>query len=208
MTEPPTELVPLGRPHFDDVVDTLCAAFHEYPVMRYVLKDAGDDYDARLRELIGWFTDARISRGWPVLGALRGQRMLGAANVNPPRWVPAPPEFQARERRLAECVGVAAMERLQAFEAACEPLTPHEPHYYLGMIGVRPEAQGQGLGRLLLEAVQEMSAEDGESRGVVLTTETPLNLPFYEHFGYRVVGRSRADELDTWTLFRPDRAET
>lgn len=204
MTTPSTDLQRLGRPRFDEIVETLCAAFHEYPVMRYVLKDAGDAYDAHLRELVGWFTDKRIARGLPALGVTRGGRMLGAANLDPPHTVPAPPELQERYLRLATRVGGAAMARLLAYEEACAPLLPREPHYYLGMLGVRPDAQGQGLGRMLLEAVQVMSSEDPASRGVVLTTETPTNLPFYQHFGFSVVGRSNAEELDTWTLFRSD----
>ena len=82
MTDSP-EVVRLAKDRFDAVVDTLSAAFHGYPVMRYILKDAGPDYDDRLAALVGFFTDSRFARDWPVLGVVRGGEILAAANINP-----------------------------------------------------------------------------------------------------------------------------
>ena len=105
MSDP--KVVELGAGSFDEVVDTLCEAFHEYPVMRYVLKDAGPDYDARLALLVGFFTDTRVSRGWPVLGVVAGGRIVAAATLNPPRPEPAPPSLRDRRQR-APCGRAAA----------------------------------------------------------------------------------------------------
>jgi GNAT superfamily N-acetyltransferase len=197
-------IVRLSREHFDEVVSTLCAAFHDYPVMRYVLKDAGAEYDARLNQLVGYFTDSRVCRGWPVLGLVQRGELLAAANINPPQPAPPPASLQQRYDRLHDDLGEAAMTRFEAFSAAAAPFAPDEPHYYLGMIGVPPEHQGRGYARLLLNAVHEMSAQDPDSCGVVLTTETQKNVPLYEHFGYRVLGSGKVEELTTWVMFRPD----
>ena len=69
------------------------------------------------------------------------------------------------------------------------------------MLGVRPDAQGLGIGGLLLREVQRMSRDDPDSSGIVLTTETPDNLPFYENHGFEILGRATAEELETWTLY-------
>jgi len=74
------------------------------------------------------------------------------------------------------------------------------------MVGVCRRAQGQGLGRLLIEYVHVLSYDDSESEGVPLTTEDPTNVPLYESLGYQVFGRAVvAPELRTWGFFRPDR---
>ena len=189
---------------FHDVVETLCEAFHEYPVMRYILKDAGIAYDSRLRELVGYFTDSRMSRGWPVLGIECSGELVAAANVSVPQSIAAPASLEDRFRRFRKQVGTAAIARFQAFADACDSLSPAEPHYYLGMIGVRPQHQGCGYARLLLDAVHSMSANDPGSTGVALSTEVPANLGLYEHFGYRTLGEIHVEELATWTMFRPD----
>jgi ribosomal protein S18 acetylase RimI-like enzyme len=189
---------------FHDVVETLCEAFHEYPVMRYILKDAGAAYDSQLRDLVAYFTDSRMSRGWPVLGIECSGELVAAANVSAPHPIPAPASLEDRFRKLREQLGAAAITRFQAFADACDSLNPAEPHYYLGMIGVRPQHQGRGYARLLLDAVHWMSGEDLGSTGVTLSTEVPANLRLYEHFGYRTLGEAAVEELVTWTMFRPD----
>jgi GNAT superfamily N-acetyltransferase len=198
----------LSADRFDDTVSAFCDAFYDYAVMRYVIGDVGDRYDDRLRALIGYFTASRFSRNYPVLGLESADgRLVAAANINPPHGAPAPASLKATFQRLGATLGEAAMRRYDAFVDAFKPFEPDEPHVHLGMIGVIREAQGQGHARTLLEAVHAMSRAYPKSSGVSLTTETPKNLPFYEHFGYRILGRGETPDggLVTWTLFRADK---
>ena len=79
-----------------------------------------------------------------------------------------------------------------------------EPHHHLNMIGVRRSHQGLGLSRQLLVAVHELGQANPASPGTSLTTERPVNVPLYEHFGYRVQGHTRVTSaLETWGMFRP-----
>jgi GNAT superfamily N-acetyltransferase len=200
------QLVRLTSDRYDDVVEALCDAFRDYPVMRYVIGDVGDRYASHLRQLVGYFTQARFCRAYPVLGIESGGRIVAAANVNPPHTLPAPPELERAYDALRESLGTDAIERYKAFAAVCEPFSPEGLHFHLGMIGVAHTEQRHGHARRLLEAVHELSFADPESSGVSLTTEMPANLSFYEHFGYRVLGHGTTPdgELVSWTLFRGD----
>ncbi len=151
----------------EHVIDVLAAAFHDYPVMRFALADAGAEYDEQLRELIGFYCDARLTRGWPVLGIRQGQEVVAAALVSEPRNVVAPPELRRKHRRVARIIGREAFERMARYERQSTGHEPDEPHYFLGMIGVAPGHQGSGYGRLLLEHIQVMSEGDPVSTGVV-----------------------------------------
>jgi GNAT superfamily N-acetyltransferase len=107
-----------------------------------------------------------------------------------------------RERVWAD-LGAGAQFRYAAYGDATHPFFAGRRHHHLNMIGVRRSHAGRGLARRLLEAVHGLAASDPASEGVSLTTEAPRNVPFYEHFGYRVVGHARvADDLETWGLFR------
>lgn len=196
----------LGADRFDDIVSALCDAFHDYPVMRYVLKGAGDAYDDRLLELIGYFTASRTTRGWPVLGIEEDGRLVAAANVNPPTGASAPPALKERYEAMCASLGSDAIGRFHKFADLCDGLEPEGPYYSLGMIGVCGGYQGRGLARELMDALHAMSARDPESLGVVLTTELEANLGLYRHLGYRVIGEGDADELHSWTLVRADDA--
>ncbi|MDX1645889.1 MAG: GNAT family N-acetyltransferase [Longimicrobiales bacterium] len=194
----------LGRDDVDDVVGVLCASFFDYPVMRFVL-GSRDSYDERLERLVRFFVMARILRREVILGIRRADGLTAAALVSHPGAGPSPPELgRLREDTWAE-LGGDSRSRYEAFGAAVAPLIPRRPHLHLNMIGVRPVAQGAGLGRVLLETVHRHSASHAVSTGVTLTTEVEANVALYRRFGYEVVGSAGVrGAFTTWAMYRPD----
>jgi len=196
-------LVPAARRA--DVVDVLCEAFRTYPVMRYVL-GASDDYDARLRTLVGFFVTARYLREEPVLGLADrvGSRLVGVALMTLPGLREAPPELAVAREDTWASLGVDARTRYEIYGEAASRYDTGGFYHHLNMIGVRPSHAGRGLARPLLGAVHALAASDPASEGVSLCTETRSNLGLYEHFGYRLLGSAQvADGLETWSMFRP-----
>jgi GNAT superfamily N-acetyltransferase len=59
------------------------------------------------------------------------------------------------------------------------------PHWYLMILAVRPDKQGQGLGKKLLE--HGLKRVDGDRLPAYLETSNKRNLPLYERFGFKVV---------------------
>ena len=187
-----------------ETVDTLCAAFRDYPVMRWVL-GSKDHFESRLETLIHLFVMARILRGEFLFGIGEGARLEAVALVSRPDGLPSPSAYRDLRERLWRELGSGSRVRYDAFGAACAPFQVEGPHLHLNMIGVRPDAQGRGLGHALLEHVHDLSSSDPASSGVSLTTEDERNVPLYQRFGYRIVGRAKvSSEVTTWGFFRPD----
>lgn len=187
------------------MVDVLQESFYDYPVMRFVLGPAGDDYDERLRTLVHFFVMSRVFRGETLLGVRDGTGLLGVALVSRPSGPPAPAELHELRGQVWAELGSEAEARYGSFADACAPFQTDVPHLHLNMIGVRRAAQGTGVGRDLLEAVHALSANDRDSEGVSLTTENPRNVTLYRHFGYEVVGEAAVGpELTTWGFYRPN----
>jgi GNAT superfamily N-acetyltransferase len=185
-----------------EVLGALCEAFADYPVMRYVL-GTGGAYRERLRVLIDFFLAPRVLRKDPILAAYSGSEVSGVAVCTIP-GLPAPELDWIRERTWAT-LGAEARGRYEECVRAWETLGVDEPNIHVNMLGVTPRLQGRGLGRVLLERVHAMSREHPDARGVTLTTESPANVAFYRHLGYRVVGHETiAPGLETWGFFRPD----
>jgi GNAT superfamily N-acetyltransferase len=59
---------------------------------------------------------------------------------------------------------------------------------HVEQISVRPDRQGDGVGRALLDHVRDWAAAT-DRRGVTLTTfaDVPWNRPLYEHLGFQVM---------------------
>jgi len=198
----------IREPDADETIAALCAAFHDYPVMRYTLSDAGEAYEERLRGMIGFFCNKRLVRGWPVLGVRVDGEIAGAALINEPGDAPVPGEIAVLRRELIAAIGEPAYERFMRYENESDLDAPRAPHHFLGVIGVRPANQGQGLAAVLLHELARMCDAHPESTGICLNTEDAGNVAFYEHMGYRVLARRRIDDgLETWCMFRasPDR---
>jgi ribosomal protein S18 acetylase RimI-like enzyme len=67
---------------------------------------------------------------------------------------------------------------------------PHEPHWYLPLIGVDPAYQGKGYGSALLRATTDRF--DREGAVAYLESSNPRNIPLYERHGFEQVGRIQA----------------
>lgn len=186
-------------------IDALCAAFADYPVMRYTLADAGEDYEDGVRALMSFFCHKRLVRGWPVLGVRADGEVVATALISEPSDEPPPPALAALRAELVERIGRDAIARLERYEHDSSLDAPDEPHYSLGVIGVHPDHQGRGLARVLLDELARMSERHPSSTGICLNTEVADNVPFYEHMGYRVIGRRTVETLEIWCMFRPDR---
>jgi len=189
-----------------EIVDALVDAFHGYPVMRYVVGDAGRDYERRLHMLIGVFVARRVDHGHPTLAIEADGEVLGVATLTPP-GDPGPPsaEFDARKDALWLELGQDANERMERLVEIWQRLSVPGPQYHLNMLGVRRAHAGKGVGRLLLDEVHRISREHPESTGVSLSTEDPKNVLLYQHCGYEIRFHERVSPaLETWILFRPD----
>lgn len=202
---PHAQIIPASQ--VEEILDVLCDAFFDYPVMRYVLGDK-PDYARRLRAVIGLFVAVRVAREDLMLGVRDGSGMLvAAALVNLPGGRLPPPSFEAYRNSVWAELGAEERLRYEAYGTASGGFHPSEPHHHLGMIGVRASHHGEGLGRVLLEHLHSLVAADPGSRGVSLNTELPRNVELYTYFGYRITGHAQvAPELETWGFFRPSQA--
>lgn len=183
-------------------IDVLCEAFHDYPVVRFVI-GSGDDYARRVRWLMGVSVAARALRRDPVLGVTTpAAGAVAAALVTLPGS--GSPAAGASRDRFWQAIGDGARDRWETYQAAVARFAIREPHHRLDLLGVKRSHRGVGLARVLVEAVEALAYNDPSSAGVSLMTESASNVPLYQHFGYELRGYARiADNLETWAFFKP-----
>lgn len=199
------KVIDISWARLDEAAEVLARAFVDYPVSRYIFPDHGAA-ERHLPEVFRFMCGARLANGDPVKGIVRNGRLVGVASLDGPEQKPWPEPMEHAFADFAERAGDGVSERFEQYAELTAEHRPAEPHFYLIILGVLPEAQGQGYGRALLDEVQAMSAAHPVSQGVALDTETTANVSLYEHCGYRVTAQSRLDDVPIWCMFRPDDA--
>lgn len=169
---------PAGPDDHDSLLNVLMLAFSNDPCMRWTFRKP-DVFLAAFKPFVtemgaglnhdGLFLteDGCAGALWLPPGVEQNGEAIGAVID---RFVPDHPNPQAGEQIGQE------MHRFH----------PHEPHWYLSMVGVDPARQGRGHGSALLKA--GLARCDADGLPAYLESSNPKNVPLYERFGFEVMG--------------------
>jgi GNAT superfamily N-acetyltransferase len=161
---------------------TLGRAFDDDPVMAHLIPREARRHADRLARFMLLGTKGAVAEGTVYTTAeLSG----GAVWRAPGRWkVPTrqllpdlPALVWALGRRIP--VGLATLQLLERHH-------PHEPHWYLEILGTDPAEQGKGIGSALMAPVLEKC--DAEGLPAYRESAKQQNIPFYERHGFRTTG--------------------
>jgi ribosomal protein S18 acetylase RimI-like enzyme len=161
------------------VLSTLMLAFSIDPCMRYAL--------TKPETFIGAFRRLALALGG---GAFEhGSAYVDAEGASAALWLP--PGVESDGEAIGALVEeiVDDPEKQQVLAQVGEAMGenhPHEPHWYLAMIGADPSRQGRGLGSALLK--EGLRRCDADGLPAYLESSNPANIPLYERHGFEVVG--------------------
>jgi ribosomal protein S18 acetylase RimI-like enzyme len=187
------------------VIDDLDAAFAGDVMFDWFLRD-----DSRRDAGRRGFFEALIRH--VAFGAAQIERPMdgGAAAV----WMPpeaSGPISLLKELRVAPAMlratGMARAPRILALQSAIEEHHPKSrPYAYLWFLGVRPAAQGMGVGSRLLRAATRRL--DAQGVAAYLETQTRRNVALYRRHGFEVTAEfhARADSPPMWGMWREPRS--
>jgi len=186
--------------HTEIAASVLSRAFSAYPLVNYLFVNA----TAQQRSALPWLVEAMIKshlvRRWPVLGAWSEEKLVGAAVISSPDDRVSRQEADLFFNGIEQMIGTQAASRFDAYSNLCNAGLPTWPHHYLGILGVDPDYRGRHHGRALIAAAQALAAQDPQSEGIVLNTESPDNLTYYEQAGFQTLHSKRFDSITTWTM--------
>jgi ribosomal protein S18 acetylase RimI-like enzyme len=171
-------ILPAGQNARAEVMATIAAAFDDDPAVRMLYPDA----ELRRRHFPG-FAETFGGEAFALGAVDRAADGLGAALWFAPGTEPDGAAVMAYVEATVETERLAGMQAGFAIQAS---LHPHEPHWYLPFIGVRPEAQGQGMGDALL--AHGLARADAARLPAYLEATSRRSVPLYRRHGFSVIG--------------------
>jgi ribosomal protein S18 acetylase RimI-like enzyme len=165
-----------------EVLNVITLAFGGDPVVRWAIPDA-----AHYLAFMPQFARAFGGNGFAQGTVYRDEDCCGAAMWLPPGTEPDADtmlgliEQNTRPDRLDDMLGV--LEQMEQYH-------PHEPHWYLPLIGVDPSRYGQGLGTALMRHALARCDQDGLP--AYLESSNPRNLSLYRRQGFEERGTIQA----------------
>ena len=195
MIHPTIEIRSATPAEMPKAVGTIVAAFLTDPLARFAWPSPHEHLrgmDLGAREFAG----ASFEHGTAYVST----DFCGTALWLPPR---VHPNGEALERIFRDTARPEHLDDLLGTFEQMEQWHPKEPHWYLPMIGVEPNAQRRGLGgELMRHAVARC---DREGVLAYLESSNPRNISLYQRFDFEVIGEIRvgAGPLVTPMLRRP-----
>ena len=190
------------RQAYPESAAIIARAFENEPTVCAILRVAPNVRTKRLASVFSIMMHTVAPRGW-ILQASKDGKLCGAAVMHPPGTYPIPVVSQLRITiRAVMRHGFHGLGRWMRLLNAYEKQHPKEPpHYYLELLGVLPEQQGQGIGSAMLRELTRRA--DAEQVGCYLETADPKNLPLYERFGFCIRAEQEVIGVRVWFMWRP-----
>jgi GNAT superfamily N-acetyltransferase len=180
------------------VAEALADSFYDDPLMGWVIPD-----DSSRRERLQRGFDLWMRRIWLKHDeCFTTDRLIGGALWMPPgTWHLRVPEQLRLVPAMIGAVG-RNLPRLFRLLNAMESKHPHDPHFYLPVVGVEPQWQGKGFGGALMRPILERC--DEQKVPAYLEATSVRSRALYERNGFEVVEEMRAAKTapPLWRMWR------
>ena len=196
---------PATRAEYGQVAGVLARGMRDNPIHVAAIGADPRRRERTLRRLFGALLEALA---WPVLVARRPDgTIVGVCGMPPPGACQPTGRQRLRALRHLPAVlatGPRAAVRVARWQATWAARDPAERHWHLGPVAVDAGLQGLGIGSRLLE--QFCARVDTTGEAAYLETDKPINVRFYDRFGFAVIGQQEVLGTPNWFMRRPPRS--
>ena len=195
------EPIELRRDQIKAAARVMDRAFRDDPVTKYAFGDAARNEHEYMYESM-----LRYNSGYaPVYTPSERLEGVAAWQRYPKAKIPFWHAFTSGAIWPALHMGIKTSRRMQVLGVFIEKKHAEllaRPHWYLVMLGVDPEFQGQGYASILVRS--RLSRIDEESLPCFLETAKEKNVPMYQHLGFKVIDEYQLPEttLKFWAMLR------
>jgi len=193
------EIEAIGEAEIEEVLDVVSRGMRDNP--QHVAA-FGEDPETRRRRFRALMAAAFSASDFShALVARREDGVIvGVCGMLPPG--DCRPDLRQGLRLLPALlsIGPRAAGRLVRWMGAWQRHDPKERHWHLGPLAVDAHLQGEGVGSRMMRVF--CARMDAAGEDAYLETDKPINVRFYERFGFEVVGEEDVLGVPNWFMLR------
>ena len=189
----------IGEAEIEEVLDVVSRGMRDNP--QHVAA-FGEDPETRRRLFRRLISAAFSTRDLShTLVARREDGVIvGVCGMLPPGECAPDLRQQLRLLPTLLSLGPRVAGRLMRWLSAWQRYDPGERHWHLGPLAVDAHLQGEGVGSRMMQVFCVRMDAAGED--AYLETDKPINVRFYERFGFEVVGEEDVLGVPNWFMLR------
>lgn len=180
----------------------LYKAYHDDALFEHIFQAEREGYESRLRQAIKQELSACWDTEQILLGLFEESRLLAVACITKPHAGFAPGKIWHWRLKMMVTAGFVSTRQFIEKEEKIRSLIPAEAFHMISLIGVRSDYQHQGLGHILMSAIDTIVNDDKESEGVGVFATVPAYRHFFEDGGYECVTSVQFDSVQGDVLYK------
>ncbi|MBU2874246.1 GNAT family N-acetyltransferase [Marinobacter salexigens] len=201
-SKPEPVIVRLDVTALNEARSILYDAYRNEPTFQHLFNHRKPGYNQRVRATVRELVDLYFDLDQEAVGVMVNDTLVAVAFIGDPDLRLNLANQLSWRIRMVLTAGFASTRRYLHYHERLRAILPQPLAHQLPLMGVNPKYQNRGYGRLLLQAVQRLCAENPRGTGLVLDTGNSRYLPFYESEGFRSLGKIKVGGFEDHILFR------
>mgnify|MGYP000014664353 FL=1 len=181
----------------------LYLAYHDDPLFVGIFQYDREGYESRLRSAIREELNAFWLAKQPMIGLFENERLVAVACIVNPDEKLGPNRFWHWRLKMLLTAGYFGTKQMVEKEALVRSRVPAEHFHMLSLIGVHPDQQDQGLGHVLMSAIEGIMLENPNSQGIGMYVTLPKCLSFFEDGNYKLIEQLAVGNINGHLMFHP-----
>lgn len=177
-------------------------AYFDDPLFIDIFESEKEGYENRLRSAIREELHAFWIAKQPIIGLFDDDRLLAVACLISPDAAFGAGRYWHWRLKMLLTAGFFGTRQMIEKEEKVRTCMPAENYHMLSFIGVHPDYQDQGLGHILMSAIDTVLNEDDKSQGVGVYVTLDKCLSFFKDGHYEHVQALSVGHITGNVMFR------
>ena len=178
-------------------------AYFDDPLFVDIFSCEKEGYENRLRSAIREELHAFWIAKQPIVGLFDNDRLVAVACLISPDAAFGAGRYWHWRLKMLLTAGFFGTKQMIEKEERVRECMPAENFHMLSFIGVHPDYQDQGLGHVLMNAIDSVLIEDPNSEGVGVFVTLPKCLSFFKDGNYQLTQELEFGHITGHIMFRP-----